>query len=92
VLRPRESPFGQPPKLVVIPLQENPYPDAGAGVRDALDELIQARALEAHIRPQDSSDISLQAWPVMAPGPSMDTTPRIGCYQALPAGGFYSAR
>ena len=39
--------------------QEYPYRDTGAGVRDALDELTKARALEAHIRPQDSSDISL---------------------------------
>ena len=38
---------------------ENPYPDAGAGVRDAMNELTQARSLEAHIRPRDSSDISL---------------------------------
>ena len=38
---------------------ENPHPDAGAGVRHAMNELTQARALEAHIRPQDSTDISL---------------------------------
>jgi hypothetical protein len=39
--------------------QEKPYPDTGAGVRDAVNKLTQARALEAHIHPQDSSDISL---------------------------------
>jgi hypothetical protein len=38
---------------------ERPYPDAGPGQEDAINELTQARALEAHIRPQDSSDISL---------------------------------
>jgi hypothetical protein len=39
--------------------QENPHPDIRAGVKHAMDELTQARALEAHIRPQDSSDVSL---------------------------------
>ena len=45
--------------MTELPRQENPYPDTGAGVRDAMNELTQARALEAHIRPQDSTDISL---------------------------------
>lgn len=39
--------------------QDNPYRDTRAGLKDAISELTQARALEAHIRPQDSSDISL---------------------------------
>ena len=45
--------------MTELPRQENPYPDTGAGVRDAMNELTQARALEAHIRPQDSTDISV---------------------------------
>ncbi len=39
--------------------QGNPHPDTRAGVKHAMDELTQARALEAHIQPQDSTDISL---------------------------------
>ena len=38
---------------------DNPYPDAGPGREDAINELTQAWALEAHIRPENSSDISL---------------------------------
>jgi hypothetical protein len=39
--------------------QDGPYPDPGAGLKDVISEPTQARALEAHIRPHDSSDISL---------------------------------
>ena len=45
--------------MTELPRQENPYPDIGARVRDAMNELTHARALEAHIQPQDSTDISL---------------------------------
>jgi hypothetical protein len=45
--------------MTEVARQDNPYPDTGAGLKDVISELTQARALEAHIRPQDSSDISL---------------------------------